>query len=136
MKGEKLEVTRGSGNVFRDLGYENADREQFKAILAAEIIRALDREHLTVRASFSRNHPRHAPASKISIQLSRVRSCFSVLCNPSAPAGRPFTFLGCSFTSVYLAVLGPPSVPAPQPQCCSKCNIGDGLGLKAQSAHE
>ncbi len=31
MKGEKLEVKRGSGNVFRDLGHRNADAEQFKA---------------------------------------------------------------------------------------------------------
>ena len=38
MRGEKLEVTRGSGNVFRDLRRKNADAEQFKAILAAEII--------------------------------------------------------------------------------------------------
>ena len=44
MRGEKLEVTRGSGNVFRDLGRKNADAEQFKAILAAEIIKTLDRE--------------------------------------------------------------------------------------------
>ena len=28
---------RGSRNVFHDLGHENADIEQFKAILAAEI---------------------------------------------------------------------------------------------------
>lgn len=54
MKNEKLEVVRGSGNVFRDLGRENADAEQFKAILAAEIIKALDREHLTVRAAHTR----------------------------------------------------------------------------------
>src|SRR6266700_2516105 len=53
MKGEKLEVTRGSGNVFRDLGHENADAEQFKAILAAEVIKALDRDGLSVRAAHS-----------------------------------------------------------------------------------
>jgi predicted XRE-type DNA-binding protein len=47
-------VVRGSGNVFRDLGHENADVEQFKAILAAEIIKALDRDHLTVRAAHER----------------------------------------------------------------------------------
>jgi hypothetical protein len=35
MKKEKLEVARGSGNVFRDLGRKNADADQFKAILAA-----------------------------------------------------------------------------------------------------
>ena len=54
MKKEKLEVGRGSGNVFRDLGHKNADAEQFKAILAAEIIKALDRDHLTVRAAHAR----------------------------------------------------------------------------------
>ncbi len=54
MKDAKLEVVRGSGNVFRDLGHENADVEQFKAILVAEIIKALDREHLTVRAAHQR----------------------------------------------------------------------------------
>ena len=51
MKDERLEVVRGSGNVFRDLGHENADIEQFKAILAAEIIKALDRESLSVRGA-------------------------------------------------------------------------------------
>src|SRR5271167_5265273 len=51
MKGEKLELVRGSGNVFRDLGHENADLEQLKAILAAEIIKALDRQGLSVRAA-------------------------------------------------------------------------------------
>jgi predicted XRE-type DNA-binding protein len=54
MKKEKLEVVRGSGNVFRDLGHKNADAEQFKAILAAEIIKAIDRDHLTVRAAHTR----------------------------------------------------------------------------------
>ena len=48
---DKLELVRGSGNVFSDLGHENADAKQFKAILAAEIIKALNRERLTVRAA-------------------------------------------------------------------------------------
>ena len=65
MKSEKLEVVRGSGNVFRDLGQENADAEQFKAILAAEIIKALDREHLTVRAAHSRTGTAAADFSRI-----------------------------------------------------------------------
>lgn len=54
MKTKSLRVTRGSGNVFRDLGHENADIEQFKAILAAEIIKALDREGLSVRGAHGR----------------------------------------------------------------------------------
>jgi hypothetical protein len=50
-KGEKVELVHGTGNVFRDLGRENADIEQWKALLAAEIIKALDRDELTVRAA-------------------------------------------------------------------------------------
>jgi predicted XRE-type DNA-binding protein len=65
MKSEKLEVVRGSGNVFRDLGHENADAEQFKAILATEIIKALDREHLTVRAAHARTGIAAADFSRI-----------------------------------------------------------------------
>jgi predicted XRE-type DNA-binding protein len=65
MKGEKLEVTRGSGNVFRDLGHENADIEQFKAILAAEIIKALDRDGLSVRGAHSRTGIAAADFSRI-----------------------------------------------------------------------
>ncbi len=40
MKSEKPEVVRGSGNVFCDLRDQNANAEQCKAILAAEIIKA------------------------------------------------------------------------------------------------
>ena len=65
MKSEKLEVMRGSGNVFRDLGHRNADIEQFKAILAAEIIKALDREGLTVRAARDRTGIAAADFSRI-----------------------------------------------------------------------
>src|SRR5271157_3311261 len=65
MKSEKLEVVRGSGNVFRDLRHANADAEQFKAILAAEIIKALDREHLTVRAAHGRTGIAAADFSRI-----------------------------------------------------------------------
>jgi predicted XRE-type DNA-binding protein len=65
MKSEKLEVLRGSGNVFRDLSHENADSEQFKAILAAEIIKALDRQHLTVRAAHGRTGIAAADFSRI-----------------------------------------------------------------------
>ena len=65
MKKERLEVVRGSGNVFRDLGHKNADAEQFKALLAAEIIKALDREHLTVRAAHTRTGIAAADFSRI-----------------------------------------------------------------------
>lgn len=59
------EVVRGSGNVFRDLGHKNADAEQFKVLLAAEIIKVLDREHLTVRAAHDRTGIAAADFSRI-----------------------------------------------------------------------
>lgn len=62
---EKLEVVRGSGNVFRDRGRENADAEQFKAILAAEIIKTLDKQRLTVRAAHDRTGFAAADFSRI-----------------------------------------------------------------------
>jgi predicted XRE-type DNA-binding protein len=65
MKKEKLQVVRGSGNVFRDLRHENADTEQCKAILAAEIIKTLDGEQLTVRAAHGRTGIAAADFSRI-----------------------------------------------------------------------
>jgi predicted XRE-type DNA-binding protein len=67
MKNEKLEVMRGSGNVFRDLGHKNPDVEQFKAVLAAEIIKTLDREELSVRAA-------HRQTGIAAADFSRIRN--------------------------------------------------------------
>src|SRR6266702_6887636 len=65
MKSENLEVVKGSGNVFRDLGHKNADADQFKAILAAEIIKALDRDGLSVRGAQGRTGIAAADFSRI-----------------------------------------------------------------------
>jgi predicted XRE-type DNA-binding protein len=65
MKSEQMKVVRGSGNVFRDLGHEQPDVEQFKAILAAEIIKMLDREGLSVRGAHSRTGIAAADFSRI-----------------------------------------------------------------------
>ncbi|HVY91976.1 MAG TPA: helix-turn-helix transcriptional regulator [Bryobacteraceae bacterium] len=67
MKHEKLELVRGTGNVFRDLSHKNADLEQLKALLAAEIIKTLDRDHLTVRAA-------HVRTGFAAADFSRVRN--------------------------------------------------------------
>jgi len=67
MKSGKLELVRGSGNVFRDLGRENADLEQLKALLAAEVIKVLDRDRLTVRAA-------HARTGFAAADFSRIRN--------------------------------------------------------------
>ena len=47
----EIELVRGRGNVFRDLRRQNADAEQLKALLAAQIIKVLDERKLTVRAA-------------------------------------------------------------------------------------
>lgn len=46
---EDFELVRGTGNVFRDLGKDNADLLQIKALLAAAIIKQMDKDGLTVR---------------------------------------------------------------------------------------
>src|SRR5450755_1909703 len=48
---ERIETIRGSGNVFRDLNLPDADVLQLKAILATEIIMALNAQGLSVRAA-------------------------------------------------------------------------------------
>ena len=41
--------TRGSGNVYRDFHVPDADVRQLKAVLAAEIMKTLDKKELSVR---------------------------------------------------------------------------------------
>jgi predicted XRE-type DNA-binding protein len=65
MKSEKLEVVRGSGNVFRDLAHKSPDVAQFKAVLAAEIIKVLDRDALSVREAHARTGIAAADFSRI-----------------------------------------------------------------------
>ncbi len=65
MKSQPIEVVRGSGNVFRDLGHASPDVEQLKAIFAAEIIKMLDRQGLTVRGAHARTGIAAADFSRI-----------------------------------------------------------------------
>jgi predicted XRE-type DNA-binding protein len=65
MKNDAIELVRGSGNVFRDLGHASPDVEQLKAILAAEIIKMLDREGLSVRGAHVRTGVAAADFSRI-----------------------------------------------------------------------
>lgn len=51
MKAKPIQVVRGSGNVFADFNHANAATEQLKALLAAQIIKVLDRDALTVRGA-------------------------------------------------------------------------------------
>ena len=65
IKDQRLDVLRGSGNVYRDLGQDNADVKQFKGLLASEIIKTLDREHLSVRRAQARTGIAAADFSRI-----------------------------------------------------------------------
>ena len=67
MKDEKMEVVRGSGNAFHDFGHPSPDVAQLKAILAAEIVKKLDKEKLTVRAA-------HALTGIAAADFSRIRN--------------------------------------------------------------
>jgi predicted XRE-type DNA-binding protein len=67
VKAKKLEITRGSGNVYRDFGDPDADVKQLKAILAAEIIRSLDKQAMTVRKA-------HAATGIAAADFSRIRN--------------------------------------------------------------
>lgn len=49
MSDDEMELMRGSGNVFRDLGLPNPNLEQLRAILAARIVGVLDDRGLTIR---------------------------------------------------------------------------------------
>ena len=65
MNPEPLETIRGSGNVYRDLGQDDADVKQFKALLAGEIIKQLDLDRLTVREAHARTGIAAADFSRI-----------------------------------------------------------------------
>ena len=60
-----FEVIRGSGNVFRDFGRINADLEHARAVLAAEIIRTLDKRGLSTREAEKLTGVSHSEFSRI-----------------------------------------------------------------------
>ncbi|RPI78106.1 MAG: XRE family transcriptional regulator [Desulfobacteraceae bacterium] len=62
---DDFELIRGSGNVFRDFGRSNANLEQARAILAAEIIRILDEHNLSTREAEKLTGVSHSEFSRI-----------------------------------------------------------------------
>lgn len=65
VKTKKLAIVKGSGNVFRDFGRPDADLLQLKALLAAQIVKALDEVGLTVRKAESLTGTAAADFSRI-----------------------------------------------------------------------
>lgn len=69
---DDFEIIRGSGNVFHDFGYANADLEQARAILAKEIIHTLDDRCLSTREAEKLTGVAHSEFSRIrNAKLSR-----------------------------------------------------------------
>jgi predicted XRE-type DNA-binding protein len=67
-----MDVIHGSGNVFRDLGYHDAELRQAKALLATEIIKVLDAERLTTWQAQLRTGIAHTEFSRIrNVKLER-----------------------------------------------------------------
>ncbi|OJY60784.1 MAG: XRE family transcriptional regulator [Sphingobium sp. 66-54] len=62
---DDFELVRGSGNVFADFDQPDASIRQFRAILAAEIVKTLDAERLTVRDAEARTGISAADFSRI-----------------------------------------------------------------------
>lgn len=60
-----IEVVRGSGNVWRDLGYADADIRRAKGALAARIIRALNNHGWSTREAARRTGFAAADFSRI-----------------------------------------------------------------------
>jgi len=65
MSDDDFELVRGSGNVFRDFNYPDADIRQAKAILAAAILKALDARGWTTRKAEEMTGINHADFTRI-----------------------------------------------------------------------
>jgi predicted XRE-type DNA-binding protein len=62
---EKIELIRGSGNVYADFDRPKTGLEQARALIAAEIIRALDARGLSTREAERLTGVGHAEFSRI-----------------------------------------------------------------------
>ncbi len=65
MSDDDFELVHGSGNVFRDFGYPDADLRQAKCLLAAEIMKILDARQWTTRKAEEATGISHSDFSRI-----------------------------------------------------------------------
>jgi len=62
---DDFELIRGSGNVFRDFGYPDADLRHAKAVRAAEIMKVLDARQWSTRKAEQETGINHADFTRI-----------------------------------------------------------------------
>ena len=65
MKEESIEIVRGSGSVYQDFGYPDADVLQAKALLGTSIMKILEEEGLSTRQAETRTGVAHSEFSRI-----------------------------------------------------------------------
>ena len=65
MTDQRIEVVQGSGNVFRDFGYPDADVRQAKALMGTHIMKILDADGLSTRQAEARTGVSHSEFSRI-----------------------------------------------------------------------
>src|SRR5579863_1856243 len=65
MNDKPVETMPGSGNVFHDFGYPDADVRQAKALLGTQIMKILDAEGLSTRQAEARTGVSHSEFSRI-----------------------------------------------------------------------
>ena len=65
MSDDDFELVRGSGNVFRDFNYPDADIRQAKAILGAAILKTLDARSWSTRKAQEMTGFNHADFARI-----------------------------------------------------------------------
>jgi predicted XRE-type DNA-binding protein len=69
---DDFELVRGSGNVFRDFGYPDADIRQARALLATAIIKTLDERQWSTRKAERETGINHADFARIrSVKIER-----------------------------------------------------------------
>jgi predicted XRE-type DNA-binding protein len=65
LKEEAIEIVRGSGNVYQDFGFADADVLQAKALLGTSIMKILEEEGLSTRQAEARTGVAHSEFSRI-----------------------------------------------------------------------
>lgn len=65
MSDDDMELVRGSGNVFRDFNYPDADIRHAKAVMAAEIMKTLEKRQWSTRRAEQETGVNHAEFARI-----------------------------------------------------------------------
>ena len=65
MSDDTIETVTGSGNVYRDLDYPDADVRQAKALLGTQIMKILEDEGLSTRQAEAKSGVSHSEFSRI-----------------------------------------------------------------------